>query len=152
LEVDVHTYLPGDLLTKVDIATMAHSLEARSPLLDPEVMELAASLPASLKTRGMQKKVIFRDALRGWIPDAILDRPKQGFGVPIAQWFRGELRGYVEEVLFDPVTLRRGYFRQDVTRRIFDRHVARLEDNSPRLWALVMLELWHRELVDRPAS
>lgn len=152
LEVDVHTYLPGDLLTKVDIATMAHSLEARSPLLDPEVMELAASLPASLKTRGMEKKVIFRDALRGWIPDAILDRPKQGFGVPIAQWFRAELRGYVEEVLFDPVTLRRGYFRQDVTRRIFDRHVARLEDNSPRLWALVMLELWHRELVDRPAS
>jgi asparagine synthase (glutamine-hydrolysing) len=148
LEVDVGTYLPGDLLVKIDIATMAHSLEARSPLLDQEVMEFAASLPAELKMRGTSKKVILRDALRAWLPDDVLDRPKQGFGVPIDEWFRADLRDHVEEVLFDPVTLARGYFRPQYVRELVDRHVACREDTSPRLWALLMLELWHREVVD----
>ena len=92
LEVDVNTYLPGDLITKIDIATMAYALEARSPLLDHELMEFAASIPAELKVRGREKKWIFREALRGWLPDEILDRPKQGFSVPIADWFRNDLR------------------------------------------------------------
>jgi asparagine synthase (glutamine-hydrolysing) len=149
LETDVNTYLPGDLLVKMDIATMAHSLEARSPLLDPEVMELAASLPAELKLRGMEKKVVLRDALRGWIPESILDRPKQGFGVPIPEWFRNDLRDYVCDVLLDPVTLDRGYFRQQYVRSMLDSHFQGREDTSPRLWALLMLELWHREFVDK---
>jgi asparagine synthase (glutamine-hydrolysing) len=148
LEVDVNTYLPGDLLVKMDIATMAHSLEARSPFLDPELMELAASLPAYLKIKGTEKKVALRDALRGWIPDSILDRPKVGFAVPIADWFRGELRGYVTDVLCDPATRERGYFRAGVVESILDRHIAGNEDTSPRIWALLMFELWHREFID----
>ncbi len=149
LEVDVATYLPGDLLTKIDVATMAHSLEARSPLLDRELMELAASIPAELKLRGRQKKAILRDALRGWLPDAVLDRPKQGFSVPGAAWFRGELRGFARDVLLDPGTVARGYFRADAVERLLDRHAAGRADESPRIWALLMLELWHRECVDR---
>ena len=92
LEVDVNTYLPGDLLTKIDIATMAYSLEARSPLLDHELMELAASLPADLKARGGQRRWILRGALRGWVPDEILDGRKQGFELPVSGWLRADLR------------------------------------------------------------
>lgn len=148
LETDVETYLPGDLLVKMDIATMAHSLEARSPLLDPEVMELAASLPPELKVRGSETKIVLRDALRGWIPEDILDRPKQGFGVPLETWFRTDLRAYVSDVLLDPQTLERGYFREQYVRQMLESHLAGAEDSSPRLWALLMLELWHREFAD----
>jgi asparagine synthase (glutamine-hydrolysing) len=148
LEVDVESYLPGDLLVKMDIATMAHALEARSPLLDVAVMELAASIPAAMKVRGLEKKVVLRDALRGWLPDEILDRPKQGFAVPLAAWLRGDLRDWAEEILFDPVTAGRGYFDQAYVRAMVDRHVAGADDASLRIWALVVLELWHREFVD----
>ena len=148
LEVDVKTYLPGDLLVKMDIATMAHSLEARSPFLDAEIMELGASLPADLKVRGTEKKVVLRDALRGWIPEAILDRPKWGFAIPLAEWFRTDLREYLAEVLFDPLTTGRGYFRDGVVQEYYDSHVSGRMDNSPRLWALLVLELWHREFID----
>ncbi|HSD77401.1 MAG TPA: asparagine synthase (glutamine-hydrolyzing), partial [Solirubrobacteraceae bacterium] len=148
LEVDVLTYLPGDLLPKIDIATMAHALEARSPLLDHEVMELAASIPADLKVRGGQKKWILRQALRGWLPDEILDRPKQGFSVPIGDWLRGELRDHVRDVLLDPGTLERGYFRADAVTGLLDRHDSGHDGEAKRIWALLMLELWHRELVD----
>ena len=150
LEVDVETYLPGDLLVKMDIATMAYSLEARSPLLDPEVMELAASLPADLKLRGTEKKVVLRDALRGWIPDDILDRPKMGFGVPIVDWFRHDLRDWVRDILLDPSTRARGWFDYDYVAQTLDRHAAGVEDASPRIWALLVLELWMREFVDSP--
>ncbi len=148
LEVDATTYLPDDLITKIDIATMAFGLEARSPLLDHELMELAASIPAAFKVRGRQKKWIFREALRGWLPDEILDRPKQGFSVPIADWFRGELSGLVGDVLLDPASLERGYFRPESVRALIDRHRAGAADESKPLWALLMLELWHREFVD----
>jgi len=149
LAVDVEVYLPGQLLTKIDIATMAHSLEGRSPLLDHELMEFAASLPPDLKLRGREKKVALRGALRGWIPDEILDGPKKGFKLPIADWFRGELRGYAREMLLDPVARGRGFFREPYVRGLLDRHAAGQEDNSLGIWNLLNLELWHRELVDR---
>lgn len=148
LEVDVETYLPGDLLVKMDIATMAYSLEARSPLLDHELMEFAATIPSELKLKGMEKKIILRDALRGWIPNEILDRPKMGFGVPLAEWFRADLAGYVHEVLLDRATIERGYFREEYIRRLLERHVAGGEDGSNRIWALLVHELWHRAFVD----
>ncbi len=107
LEVDATTYLPGDLITKIDIATMAYALEARSPLLDHQLMEFAASIPADLKVRGREKKWIFRQALRGWLPDEILDRPKQGFTVPVGDWFRTDLREMLRDVLLDPGSLDR---------------------------------------------
>lgn len=152
LETDIETYLPGDLLVKMDIATMAHSLEVRSPFLDPEVMQLAASLPAHLKLHGQQKKAILRDALRPWLPGEVLDRPKRGFGVPIGAWLRNELRGYVEDVLLDPRTRQRGYFRYDYVEQLLQTHVRGQQDNSPQLWALLVAELWHREYVDRPLA
>ncbi len=151
LEVDVRTYLPGDLLAKVDIATMAHSLEARSPFLDPEMMTFAAAIPAPMKLHGMQKKLILRDALRAWLPDSILDRPKQGFSVPLAEWLRGELREYSREVLLDPAAFGRERFRPDAVRGLLDRHLAG-EDNSQRIWALMMLELWKAEVLDAPLT
>jgi asparagine synthase (glutamine-hydrolysing) len=152
LETDVETYLPGDLLVKMDIATMAHSLEARSPLLDPELMEFAAQIPGELKLRGLEKKVVLRDALEAWLPRDLLDRPKMGFGVPLGAWFRTELRGYVSDVLLDPDTLSRGYFRRGSIERLLSSHFAGQEDNSPKLWALLVAELWHREYVDAPVA
>ena len=152
LEVDVATYLAGDLIPKIDIATMAHGLEARSPLLDHELMEFAASIPASLKVRGAEKKWILREAMRGWLPDDILDRPKQGFTVPMSSWLRGDLRAWSRDVLLDRTTLQRGYFEPAAVRRLLDRHDGGADGEAKRIWSLVMLELWHREYVDVAAG
>ncbi len=148
LEVDVNTYLAGDLIPKIDIATMAHSLEARSPLLDHELMELAASIPASLKVRGREKKWILRETLRGWLPDDLLDRPKQGFSVPLSSWLGTDLRPWAQEILLDREALGRGYFRREAVEHLFARHAAGTEADAERIWSLVMLELWHREFID----
>jgi len=152
LEVDVNTYLPGDLLVKMDIATMAYSLEARSPFLDHELMEFAASVPAGLKVQGMEKKALLRNALRPWLPATILDRPKRGFSVPLADWFRGELKPFAEEILLDKSTRDRGYFREPFVRSLLDSHSAGTADHSSRIWILLLFELWHREVLDRSSS
>jgi asparagine synthase (glutamine-hydrolysing) len=146
LEVDVSSYLPGDLLVKVDIATMAHSLEARSPLLDHEVMEFAASLPPREKASLGRKKLILRRAYRGSVPDSILDGPKRGFGVPLGAWFRGELADYARDLLLDRTTLDRGYLKESAVHSLLDAHAAGRGDRSAQLWALLMLESWNREL------
>jgi asparagine synthase (glutamine-hydrolysing) len=148
LDVDCRTYLPGDLLVKMDIATMAHSLEARSPLLDHRFMEMAARLPASAKLDGHTTKRVFKDALRPWIPDQILDRPKMGFGVPLAEWLRGELGELPGEVLLDPRATERGWFRPERVRKLIDDHHAGAVDNANKLWALIQLELWLQTYVD----
>jgi asparagine synthase (glutamine-hydrolysing) len=145
LETDVQTYLPGDLLTKMDIASMAYSLEARSPLLDPELMQFAASLPAKLKARRAQKKWILRRAYRGRIPDEVLDGKKRGFGVPLGAWFRSELRDYARDVLLDPASLGIGFFDEAQVRALLDLHGGGA-DRSAQIWSLLMLALWHREL------
>ncbi len=153
LDVDTQTYLPDDLLVKVDIATMAHSLEGRSPLLDHQWMEFAASLPPELKIQGSRKKVALRKALRGWVPDEILDAPKRGFQPPLAGWFRQDLREYARDVLLDPVARDRGYFRPERVQRLLDEHTAGRRDHSQGIWTLLIFELWHREQVDRlPAA
>jgi asparagine synthase (glutamine-hydrolysing) len=152
LEVDVSTYLVDDLIAKVDIATMAHALEARSPFLDHELMQLAASIPAGLKVRGREKKWILREAMRGWLPDEILDRPKQGFSVPLSAWLRGDLQTWAREILLDPSTLERGYFEPTAVRRLLDRHVEGTDGDAKRIWSLLMLELWHREFIAAPAT
>jgi asparagine synthase (glutamine-hydrolysing) len=148
LDVDVNANLPGDLLVKMDIATMAHSLEVRSPLLDHRFMEVAARLPAATKLAGRRTKLIFKRAMRPWIPDEILDRPKMGFGVPLAEWFRGPLRDLPGDVLLDPRSLGRGYFRERSVRDLIDRHLRGAEDTSNRIWAMLQLELWMRTYVD----
>jgi asparagine synthase (glutamine-hydrolysing) len=146
LEVDVNTYLPEDLLVKVDIASMAYSLEARSPFLDPEVMGFAASLPPREKASLGRKKLLLRRAYRGRVPDSILDGAKRGFGVPLGAWFRGDLQGYARDLLLDRTTLDRGYLNESAVRGILDAHAAGQGDRSLQLWALIMLETWHRQL------
>jgi len=146
LETDVQTYLPGDLLTKMDIASMAYSLEARSPLLDPELMQFAASLPVKYKARLTEKKWILRRAYRGRVPDEVLDGKKRGFGVPLGAWLRAELRDFSREVLLDPSTLELGLFREAPVRALLDLHQSGEGDRSAQIWALLMLALWRREV------
>ncbi len=148
LDVDVENYLSGQLLTKVDIATMAHSLEARSPLLDHELMQFAASLPGEQKLHRGQRKVALRRALRGWVPDAVLDGPKQGFSLPLSEWFRGELREWAREILLDPVAVRRGYFDERAVAGLLDGHARGQRDDSRGIWTLLVFELWHRRFCE----
>jgi asparagine synthase (glutamine-hydrolysing) len=148
LDVDVNTYLAGDLLVKMDIASMAHSLEVRSPLLDHELMELCAQLPGDWKLRNGVTKKLFKDALRPWLPDRLLERPKWGFAVPIDSWLRGPLRHLPTHVLLDPRSTGRGFFREDYVRSLIDTHVTGRRDNAFRIWALIQLELWLRTFVD----
>jgi asparagine synthase (glutamine-hydrolysing) len=149
LDTDVNVYLPGQLLVKVDIATMASSLEVRSPLLDHHLMETAAALSPGDKVRGLTTKRIFKDALRPWLPASILDRKKAGFGVPLATWFRNDLRELPRDVLLDERATGRGMFRTDALTALIDDHLAGRRDHSHRLWALIQLELWLRTYVDR---
>jgi len=148
LGVDAALYLPDDLLVKVDIASMAHSLEARSPFLDHEFMEFAATIPSDLKVRGRVKKHILKRALAGLLPEAILHRPKMGFGVPIDHWFRHELRELAYDTLLGPRCLARGYFRPEILQRLLDEHTRGTANWHYLLWNLLMLELWHRTFVD----
>ena len=151
LAADVATYLPDDLLVKVDIASMAHGLEARSPFIDHEFMEFAATLPSSLKLRGAEKKYIFKRAVRDLVPAAVLDRPKQGFGVPISAWLRGPLRELVHDTLFSRASRARGLFDVRALERMVhdhDHHPA-VGDRHVQLWALLMLELWFARFIDR---
>jgi asparagine synthase (glutamine-hydrolysing) len=147
LGVDIETYLPGDLLPKIDIATMAHSLEARSPLLDHQLMEFAARLPAGEKIRAGEGKAVFRSAMRGRLPDEVLDRPKMGFGVPLKHWFRGPLSQLPREMLLDPQAHTAPMLRRESVERLIDEHARGAEDNSLRLWALLQLESWCREVL-----
>jgi len=146
---DVHTYLPEDLLVKVDIASMANSLECRSPFLDHTVMEFAARLPASYRIRKGARKFVLTEAIRGIVPAANIYRRKMGFGVPVGRWFRGELRGYISETLLGDRSIRRGYFNPEAMRRLVLDHTEGRADHSFKLWALLMLELWHRRFIDR---
>jgi asparagine synthase (glutamine-hydrolysing) len=150
LALDTATYLPGDLLLKVDRMSMAHALEVRSPLLDHHVHEFAAALPGHLKLRrGTTKWLLKQLATRRGLPEHLVHRRKQGFGIPIGEWFRGELRPWIEGVLRDPATRARGYFEPAETDRLLSDHVEGRADHSYRLWNLAMLELWHREWIDR---
>lgn len=146
--VDLLTYLPGALLAKVDIASMAHGLECRSPLLDHHVVELAVAMPIALKQRGMTGKRILKETFADLLPPSIRNRKKMGFGVPLDAWFRGRLRGHLTEVLLDPMTLGRGYFRPAAVEQMVREHVEGRWDHSYRLWALLFFEHWHRMFLE----
>jgi asparagine synthase (glutamine-hydrolysing) len=151
--LDVATYLPGDLLVKVDRMSMAHGLEVRSPLLDHRVHEFAAHLPGRMKLRrGTLKWPLKELAKRRGMTDELINRPKMGFGIPIGEWFRGELRPWIEDILFDPQTTDRGLFQRDEVARLLAEHLASCADHTPRLWNLAMLELWHRSWIDQPVG
>lgn len=150
LSVDAHTYLPGDLLVKMDIATMAHSLEARSPLLDHKVMELAARMPGHLKIKGLRQKVLLKEVARGLLPEEVIHRKKHGFGVPIGAWLRSDLKDMAHDLLGDQKFKSRGYFDDRYVKGLLAEHMAG-EDHSPRIWALLQFELWARTFLDGPA-
>jgi asparagine synthase (glutamine-hydrolysing) len=152
LYLDSKTYLPGDILTKVDRMSMAVSLEARAPLLDHKLIEFVTRLPASLKMRGREGKYIFKRAISGLVPDEILRRPKQGFGVPLEQWINDQLRGRIRETITEGRALERGFVEKRYVNQLLDEHERGRRDHSARLWALFMLELWNRAFIDEAGS
>ncbi|MFZ2187716.1 MAG: asparagine synthase (glutamine-hydrolyzing) [Candidatus Moraniibacteriota bacterium] len=143
---DFATYLPDDLMTKVDIDTMAVSLEGRSPFLDHEFLELTAQIPFRFKLKGRNnKKYILKEALHGIIPDEVMFRPKMGFGIPIHSWFRNELKEYAYEILLSDTAINRGLFKKEAIKKLLDTHCETKVDFGYHIWALVTLELWFEE-------
>jgi asparagine synthase (glutamine-hydrolysing) len=141
---DIMSYLPDDLLVKVDIASMAHGLEARPPLLDHELVELTARIPSNLKERYGQRKYIFKKAMRGILPESTLARKKAGFGLPVDDWFRGKLAGFARETLLSKSATSRGLFRKEAIEQMLDEHKSGV-NHGIRIWALLTLEEWFRE-------
>jgi asparagine synthase (glutamine-hydrolysing) len=148
LLTDTMTYLPNDLLVKVDIASMAVSLEARSPFLDHHVIEFAASLPEHLKLRRLTTKYLLKRTLKKLLPAENITRSKMGFGVPVGHWFRGNMQAFLRENLFSEKAARRGYFRPERVRRMVEEHTRGERDYTHQLWALLMLELWFQRFID----
>jgi asparagine synthase (glutamine-hydrolysing) len=151
LDADVQTYLPDTLCVKVDIASMTHALEARSPFLDHTLMEFAARIPIGLKLRGGQTKRILKRALRGVVPDAVLDRRKMGFNAPVDRWLKGELRDMANDLLRSERARSRGWFRPEFVASMLDEHDRGTRNWHVQIWNLMMLEAWSREFVDAPA-
>jgi asparagine synthase (glutamine-hydrolysing) len=149
LYLDAKTYLPGDILTKVDRMTMAHSIEARAPLLDHKLIEFVQSIPAVLKLRGRETKYILKKTVAGLIPQELINRRKQGFGVPIRKWFNCELRELLHDTLTDKQTRERRLLNQRAVLAVLDEHKKGRRDNALLLWGLLTLELWHRAFIDR---
>jgi asparagine synthase (glutamine-hydrolysing) len=152
MRFDFETYLPEDVLTKVDRMSMAHSIESRVPLLDNSVIDFAATLPARFKIRDGRRKHVLKETLRPLLPAGILDRRKQGFGVPLGVWFRDGLTDLFSEVLESPRARQRGYFEASFVSRLLREHLAGERDHTLRLWQLIVFELWHRQYLDLPAA
>ncbi|HVF55397.1 MAG TPA: asparagine synthase (glutamine-hydrolyzing) [Pyrinomonadaceae bacterium] len=148
LLTDTMTYLPNDLLVKVDIASMAVSLEARSPFLDHHVIEFAASLPENFKLRGLTTKYLLKRVLKKILPTENLTRSKMGFGVPIGHWLRGEMQGFLRETLLSEKAGRRGIFKPEAVGRMVEGHTSGGRDHTHQLWTLLMLELWFQRFID----
>ena len=144
---DLHTYLPLDILTKVDRATMAHSLEARPPLLDHRLVEFAATVPARFRLRDGTTKYLFKQAMRGILPDAIIDRQKRGFAVPLATWFRGDLAGFARDLLLSTRCRERGFFDTRYIERLLALN-ERGRNLDLQLWTVMSFELWCQRFLD----
>ena len=146
---DIRSYLPECLMTKMDIASMANSLETRSPFLDHKVLEFAFLLPGDLKLKGLNKtKWILKEAFKEMLPPEIYSRGKMGFGIPVGVWFRGELKQYWADLCLSQKSLDRGYFKPEAVFKLWDEHQQGRRDHGYKLWALLMLELWHRQYAD----
>ena len=149
---DFHTYLPDDLMVKVDVASMAHGLETRSPLLDHVLLEWAARIPTEVKMPGGRTKALFKAAMAPYLPPAILRRKKMGFGCPIDQWLRRELKDLAYDTLLAPAARERALMRPEYVKRLLDEHCASRANHHTRLWALLMLELWFQTWIDGAAA
>ena len=146
--VDVKTYLVDDILVKVDRMSMATSLEARVPLLDHRIVEFALNLPPHLKLNGDETKVILRRIMADRLPEAILKKPKEGFSIPLKHWLRNEMKPLLTDLLAPDVIRRRGYFEPETVTRWVSEHMTRQANHSHRLWALMVFELWHQQVMD----
>jgi asparagine synthase (glutamine-hydrolysing) len=142
-----YSYLPGDLLVKVDIATMANSLELRSPLLDVNVIEWGVSLPRKYKIKGFETKHILKDIARSLVPANLIDRPKMGFGIPRAEWLRTEMKELVIDTLTDTTAKQRGWLDSVQVKKVLDTHMSG-QDKDNLIWPMLMLELWARTWLD----
>jgi asparagine synthase (glutamine-hydrolysing) len=145
---DQSFYLPDCLMVKTDIASMANGLEVRCPFLDHEFVEFAATIPSRLKRNGTDGKLILKRAVKELLPTEIMNKSKQGFGLPIAKWFRNDLAPMLKETLLDDKSKRRGFFEQHFLKKIVNEHIGGGRDWSNRLWAFLFLELWFREFID----
>lgn len=148
LLTDQMTYLPNDLLVKVDIASMANSLEARSPFLDHKVIEFAATLPESLKMGRFETKSLLKKAAARLVPKEVIYRRKMGFGVPVGNWFRGEMKDFVRGVLLSEKSLTRGIIKPEAIKKYVDEHTNAERDHAFQIWTLLMLELWFQRFID----
>ena len=148
-DVDLGTYLVDDLLVKTDRASMAHSLEARVPFLDPAVTNFSLGLADRHKVRGLRKKILLRKAAAPLIPSELLGRRKRGFSIPAAAWLRGDLEPFARETLSAETLRRQGFLRPEAVTRLIDDHVAGREDLSRQLWGLLAFTLWHERHVER---
>ncbi len=138
--LDTKTYLPGDILTKVDRASMAHALEVREPLLDHPMLEWLSGLPEDFKLRGQEGKYVLKKALEPYLPDSILYRPKMGFAVPLANWFRGPLRNKLRSTVMGSRLAETGYLNPDYLKQMLDQHESGIRDNSTPLWSVLMFD------------
>jgi asparagine synthase (glutamine-hydrolysing) len=145
---DLHTYLPDDLMVKVDVASMAHGLETRSPLLDHVLLEWAASIPPDIRMAGGRTKALFKRAMEPYLPREVIYRKKMGFGCPIDEWLRAELKPLAYDTLLSRPARERGLLRPDYVRRLLDEHCSGARNHHTRLWALLMLELWFQMWID----
>ncbi|HXG85367.1 MAG TPA: asparagine synthase (glutamine-hydrolyzing) [Pyrinomonadaceae bacterium] len=148
LLTDQMTYLPNDLLVKVDIASMAVSLEARSPLLDHKVIEFAASLPENIKMKRFETKSLLKKVAARLVPKEVIYRRKMGFGVPIGNWFRGEMKDFVRDVLLSEKSMRRNIIKPEVLKKYIDEHIDGKSDYTHQIYTLLMLELWFQRFID----
>jgi asparagine synthase (glutamine-hydrolysing) len=148
LLTDQMTYLPNDLLVKVDITSMANSLEARSPFLDHKVVEFAASLPENLKMQRFKTKSLLKKVAANLVPSEVIYRRKMGFGVPIGNWFRNEMKDFVKDVLLSDEALGRGIVKESVLRNYITEHIDGKQDYTFQIWTLLMLELWFQKFID----
>lgn len=144
---DLNAYLPGDLLVKIDIATMANSLELRSPMLDVNVVEWGISLPRKYKVKGFETKYILKDVARSLVPASLIDRPKMGFGIPRAEWLRTGMKELAIDTLTDTTAAQRGWFNQADVKKVLDLHMIG-QDKDNIIWPMLMLELWARTWLD----
>jgi asparagine synthase (glutamine-hydrolysing) len=142
LYTDIKTYLPECLLTKIDIASMANSLEVRSPFLDHKFMEFVFGLQGSYKLKGFDTKWILKETFAGFMPPGFFNRPKMGFGIPLGNWFRGSLKNYWQDICLSQTALKRGYFNPDAVKDLWRQHQSGKFDHGYKLWALLILELW----------
>lgn len=149
LLTDQMTYLPNDLLVKVDIASMANSLEARSPFLDHNVIEFAARLPENIKMRGLRPKYLLKKVAARLVPREVVYRRKMGFGVPVGRWLRGEMSGFLRDTLLSQAALSRGVVKPEKLRQYVDEHVSGKFDHSFQVWSLLMMELWFQRFIDK---